>query len=185
MNVVLIGYRCTGKTSVGIALSKMLGKGFCDTDDYIEEKVKRPISDMVAKEGWAFFRAKEKEAIREVSSFQNCVIAAGGGTILDNENVKNLKKNGVVVLLEATTQIIHERMRCDKRTDQQRPSLTGKDPFKEIEDVLEFRRPFYRGAMDFSVDTTSKSIDRILDEILRKLRDHEGIDGRKHIRTGL
>ncbi|MBW1795046.1 MAG: shikimate kinase [Deltaproteobacteria bacterium] len=174
MNIVLIGYRGTGKTSVGAALSKRLGKAFCDTDDYIEEKVKRPISDMVAREGWAFFRAQEKQAIREVSSRKDCVIAAGGGAILDPENVENLKKNGVVVLLEATTRTILERMRRDKRTDQQRPSLTGKDPYKEIEEVLEFRGPFYQEAMDFSVDTTSKSIDQVLDEIVEKLGKYGG-----------
>ena len=174
MNIVLIGYRGTGKTSVGAALSKKLGKAFCDTDDYIEEKVKRPISDMVAREGWAFFRAKEKEAIREVSSRKNCVIAAGGGAILDAENVESLKKNGVAVLLEASTQTIHERMRTDKKTDQQRPSLTGKDPYREIEEVLKFRRPFYQQAMDFFVDTTSKSIDQVVDEIVERLGKYGG-----------
>ena len=172
MNIVLIGYRGTGKTSVGITLSKRLGKAFCDTDDYIQKKAKRPISDMVSAEGWAFFRAKEKEAIREVSCFDDCVIAAGGGAVLDAENVENLKRNGVVVLLEATIQTIHKRMRCDKRTDQQRPGLTGKDPYKEIEKVLELRRPFYQRAMDFSVDTTSKSIDQVFDEIVQKLGEY-------------
>jgi shikimate kinase len=174
MNIVLIGYRGTGKTSVGMALSKRLGKAFCDTDDYIERKVKRAISDMVATEGWAFFRAKEKEAIREVSSRKDCVIAAGGGAILDPENVENFKKKGIVVLLEATTQTILERMRSDEKTEQQRPSLTGKDPYKEIEEVLEFRMPFYKNAMDFSVDTTSKSIDQVLDEIVQKLGEYGG-----------
>ena len=174
MNIVLIGYRGTGKTSVGVALSKRLGKAFCDTDDYIERKVKRPISDMVAREGWAFFREKEKEAIREVSQFEDWVIAAGGGAVLDAENVENFKKDGVVILLEATTQTILERMRYDKKTEQQRPSLTGKDPYKEIEEVLEIRRPIYQMAMDFSVDTTSKSIDKVLDEIIQKLEKYEG-----------
>jgi len=169
MNIVLIGYRGAGKTVVGMALSKRLGKDFCDTDDYIEEKVKMPISDLVAKEGWVFFREREKDAIREVSSFQDCVIAAGGGAVLDAENVENLKKNGVVVLLEAQIQTIVERMRFDKKTEQQRPSLTDKDPYEEIEEVLEFRRPIYQGAMDFSVDTTAKSIENIVDEIIRKL----------------
>ena len=169
MNIVLIGYRGTGKTSVGMALSKRLAKAFCDTDDYIEKKAGIPISDMVAKDGWTFFRAREKEIIREVSCFKDCVIAAGGGAVLDAENVENLKKNGVVILLEATTQTIFERMRYDKKTDQQRPSLTGKDPYEEIEEVLEFRRPIYQKAMDFSVDTTSKSIDQVLDEIAQKL----------------
>jgi shikimate kinase len=174
MNIVLIGYRGTGKTSVGMALSKRLGKAFCDTDDSIERRLKRPISDMVAREGWAFFRAREKEAIREISSRKDCVIAAGGGAILDAENVKNLKENGVVVLLEATTRTIRKRMLYDKKTGQQRPGLTGEDPYKEIEEVLEFRRPFYQKAMDFSVDTTSKSIDQVLDEILWKLREYGG-----------
>jgi len=174
MNIVLIGYRGTGKTSVGMALSKRLGKTFCDTDDYIETKVKMPISDMVAREGWAFFREKEKEAIREVSQYKDCVIAAGGGAVLDAENVENLKKDGVVILLEATTQITVERMRYDKKTEQQRPSLTGKDPYKEIEEVLEFRRPIYQRAMDFSVDTTSKSIEQVLDEIIQKLEKYGG-----------
>ncbi len=169
MNIVLIGYRGTGKTAVGIALSKRLGKAFCDTDDYIEEKAKRQISDMVATEGWSFFRAKEKEAIREVSSVENCVIAAGGGAVLDEGNVENLKKEGVIVLLEATTQTILERMQYDKRTEQQRPSLTGKDPYKEIEEVLESRMPVYQRVMDFSVDTTSKSIEQVVDEIVQKL----------------
>jgi len=173
MNIVLIGYRGTGKTSVGTALSERLGKAFCDTDDYIEAKLKMPISDMVEREGWSFFRAKEKEAIREVSQFKDCVIAAGGGAVLDGDNVENLKKNGVVVLLEAATSTILERMRVDKRTEQQRPSLTGKDPYEEIEEVLEFRRPIYQKAMDFSVDTTSKSIDQVLDEIVRRLGQYE------------
>jgi shikimate kinase len=174
LNIVLIGYRGTGKTSVGMALSKRLGKTFCDTDDYIERKVKRPISDMVAQEGWSFFRARENEAIREVSQFEDCVIAAGGGAVLDAENVENLKENGVVILLEATTQTILERMRFDKKTEQQRPSLTGKDPYKEIEEVLEFRRPIYQMAMDFSVDTTSKSIEQVLDEIIERLGKYGG-----------
>ena len=115
---------------------------------------------------------RSREIIREVSCFKDCVIAAGGGAVLDAENVENLKKNGVVILLEATTQTIFERMRYDEKTDQQRPSLTGKDPYEEIEEVLEFRRPIYQKAMDFSVDTTSKSIDQVLDEIVEKLAVH-------------
>ncbi len=169
MNVVLIGYRCTGKTSVGLSLSRMLGKAFCDVDDYIEKMAQRSISDMVAREGWDFFRAKEKEAIREISSLDDQIIAAGGGAVLDPENVRNLKQSGVVVLLEAPPGTILERMRKDEKTEQQRPSLTGKDPLDEIEEVLEYRRPFYEKAMDFSVDTTSKSIEHIRDEIIKKL----------------
>jgi shikimate kinase len=174
MNIVLIGYRGTGKTSVGMALSKRLGRDFCDTDDYIEKRLKMPIREMVAREGWTFFRAKEKEAIHEVSCFKDYVIAAGGGVVLDAENVKHLKKNGIVVLLEATTTTILERMHRDKMTEQQRPSLTGKDPYEEIEEVLEFRKPLYQKAMDFSVDTTSKAIDQVVGEVVQKLEKYGG-----------
>jgi shikimate kinase len=169
MNIVLIGYRCTGKTSVGKALAERLGKAFVDTDVYIEEKAGRPISDMVAKEGWDFFREKEKEAIGEITSSNDLMIAAGGGAVLNTENVTNLKRNGVVILLETTNETILERMRADEKTEQQRPSLTGKDPLEEIEELLEIRGPYYQQAMDFSVDTTSKSIQEVVEEILQKL----------------
>lgn len=169
MNIILIGYRCTGKTSVGIALARRLGRAFCDADEYIEEKAKRPIREIVASEGWDFFRAKEKEAIRELSSLNDYVIAPGGGAVLDPKNVEKLKENGIVVLLEATARTILERMKADAKTEQQRPSLTGKDPHEEIEEVVEFRKPFYESAMDFSVDTTSKSVEQIVDEIIQRL----------------
>ncbi len=154
---------------MGKALSERLGKRFYDADEYIEGKAKRPIRDMVLTKGWDFFREKEREAIREISTFDDHIIAAGGGAVLDDENVKNLRKNSVVILLETTTQTILERMRGDEKTEQQRPSLTGKDPLGEIEEVLVFRRPFYTKAMDFSVDTTSKSVEQVVDEIIQKL----------------
>lgn len=176
MNIVLIGYRGTGKTSVARALSKRLGRSFCDADEYLEKQLNMPISDVVATEGWAFFRQKEKEVIRKIASFEGSVIAPGGGAVLDPENVVNLKKNGVVVLLEASVQTIVDRMRADDKTEQQRPSLTGKDLYEEIEEVLQERMPFYRSAMDFSVDTTSKGIDDVVEEIVGRLALHMGWD---------
>jgi shikimate kinase len=169
MNIVLIGYRGTGKTSVGMALAEKLGRDFYDADDTIERRVGTSISDMVDQDGWAFFRTKEKEAIAELSALDGCVIAAGGGAVLDPENVANMKQSGIVILLEAKTETIFERMREDEKTEQQRPSLTGKDPYEEIREVLAVRRPLYKKAMDFSVDTTSKSIEEVVEEIVREL----------------
>lgn len=174
MNIVLIGYRCTGKTSVGKAISERLGKAVVDTDDYLEKKAGRPIGNMVEKEGWDFFRDREREAIREITASDDLVIAAGGGVVLDQENVINLKRNAVLILLEATNETILQRMGADDKTEQQRPSLTGKSPLEEIEEVLEIRRPYYQQAMDFSVDTTSKTVEEIVDEILQKLADLGG-----------
>lgn len=173
MNITLIGYRGTGKTSVGRALAKKLGRTFYDTDVYIEEKAGISISGMVARKGWSFFRTMEKEVVAELSAFNHCVIAAGGGAVLDPENVAHMKKSGPVVLLEAAAEVIFERMKGDERTEEQRPSLTGRDPYEEIEEVLEQRRPFYREAMDFSVETTSKTIEQVLQEIVDKLESRE------------
>ena len=169
MNIVLIGYRCTGKTVVGKGLAQRLNLDFIDIDEYIETKASSSINDIVSGPGWDEFRKLEKEAIKRLSSMNRKVIAAGGGAVLDSENVRNLKKNGVVILLEAKPETILDRMRSDKKTEGQRPGLTGKDPYGEIEEVLKARRPFYNRAMDFSIDTTSKDVESIVNEIINKL----------------
>ncbi|HIC92415.1 MAG TPA: shikimate kinase [Syntrophaceae bacterium] len=169
MNIVLIGYRCTGKTIVGKGLAQRLNLDFIDVDEYIERKAGSSIKDIVSRSGWDEFRRLEKEAIKRLSSMDRKVIAAGGGVVLDTHNVGNLKKNGVVILLEASTQTILHRMRSDKKTEGQRPGLTGKDPYGEIEEVLKARRPFYKSAMDFSIDTTSKDVESIVNEIINQL----------------
>lgn len=169
MNIVLIGYRCTGKTVVGKGLAQRLNLDFIDIDEYIETKASSSINDIVSGPGWDEFRKLEKEAIKRLSSMNRKVIAAGGGAVLDSENVRNLKKNGVVILLEAKPETILDRMQSDKKTEGQRPGLTGKDPYGEIEKVLKARRPFYNRAMDFSIDTTSKDVESIVNEIINKL----------------
>ncbi|MBW2196129.1 MAG: hypothetical protein JRF37_11475 [Deltaproteobacteria bacterium] len=82
MNIVLIGYRGTGKTAVGRALAERLKRLFYDADVFLEEKLATTIAEMVAKEGWNFFREKEKEVIRELSAKEDSVIATGGGAVL-------------------------------------------------------------------------------------------------------
>lgn len=169
MNIVLIGYRCTGKTAVGKGLAQRLNLDFIDVDEYIETESSSSINEIVSKYGWDEFRRLEKKAIKRLSSMNRKVIAAGGGAVLDDENVRNLKKNGVVILLEAKPEAILDRMQSDKKTEGQRPGLTGKDPYSEIEEVLKDRQPFYKRAMDFSIDTTSKDVESIVTEIINKL----------------
>ncbi len=172
-NIVLIGYRCTGKTVVGRNLAHQISFDFIDTDDYIEKEAGCSVSEIVAKYGWDKFRRLEKEAIKVISSMDGKVIAAGGGAVLDDQNVKNLRKNAIVILLKAKPQVILDRMVSDKKTEMQRPGLTGKNPFEEIKEVLRARQAFYEKAMDFSVDTTSKNIASIVNEIVKKLRNQK------------
>lgn len=169
MNIVLIGYRGTGKTAVGTALSKKLGRSFYDTDTYIEKGAGRSISDMVAAHGWAFFRAREKEAIEELSALEHCVIATGGGAVMDKDNVAFLRKNGFLVLLKADINTMIQRIEQDEVSAEQRPKLSDSDIYEETEKLLKQRMPVYEQVSDFSVDTTILTIDEVVETVVQHL----------------
>jgi len=172
MNIILIGYRGTGKTVVGRALAKRLGRSFFDADVYIEDKAGRTIKDMVAQEGWLFFRAREKEAIQEISAADDCVIAPGGGAVMDDDNVISLHHNGWFVLLKADIDTMIQRIQGDDTSAQQRPSLLGSDIYEETRTLLKERMPTYERVADLVVDTTHLTIDEVVEKIIvEKLRN--------------
>jgi shikimate kinase len=158
MNIVLIGYRCSGKTAVGEILADELGRDFLDTDALIEEKACRSIEALVSLKGWDHFRKMERELVCDLSRRDNLVIATGGGVVMDEGNVKNLKKNSLIVWLKGSPEALKERMSRDQRSGRGRPSLTGADPLEEIEQVLSKRNPLYEQARDLIVDTSDLSI---------------------------
>lgn len=164
-NIVLIGYRCTGKTSVGKKLAGMLKIPFYDTDDLIKKETGAAIMELVAKKGWPFFRAKEREVIARLAELEGSVLALGGGAVRDVRNFDRLKRNGVFVWLRADTEVIAARMGCDPGSPEQRPSLTNSDPVAEIGDVLRQRLPDYEKAADFSIDTSAIDIDAVAGSI--------------------
>ena len=169
MNIFLIGYRCTGKTCVGKSLAQILGWSFIDADLELVDKHGMTISEIVSKEGWSSFREKEKAIVKRLSVLDRHVVATGGGVILDIENVEQMKKSGTIIWLKATPETIKERILQDRNTEELRPSLTSKGLVEEIEETLLDRKPLYESAMDFSVDTDSRSIDDICDMIIEKL----------------
>ena len=173
MNIVLIGYRCCGKTSAGKLIAEKLGRRFIDTDELIVEKAGCGIDEMVSRHGWKYFRGIEKDVIKKVSAMENMVIATGGGVVTDEENVKNLKANGFVVCLYADTDIIRERLYKDKRSAESRPSLTGDNPSDEIKNVLEQRKPLYMNASDVVVDTSQLDINEVADMVIDNLKTLE------------
>lgn len=99
-SIVLIGMPSSGKTTVGRILAEKCGKQLADTDEYIVRKIGMPISDFFAKHGEAEFRKIEKETVAELSVTGGRIIATGGGAVLDPENVRALKQNGVLVFLD-------------------------------------------------------------------------------------
>jgi shikimate kinase len=169
MKIILIGYRCTGKTSVGKKIAEHLGIPFYDTDDLIQRHANKTIREIVEKEGWDAFRAEEKATIKKLSSLTEVVIAAGGGAIMDAENRKTLKRNGMCIWLTADVRTIVARMRNDRASTAQRPPLSDSDVEQETARILKTREPVYQESADCIVDTEGKEIDAVVDEICSAL----------------
>ncbi len=166
MNIILIGFRGTGKTTVGELLSKRLERDFIDSDKSIESSTGKTIKQIFEKDGEEGFREIEAGVIAKLSKMDNKIIAAGGGAILRDNNVKNFKNNGFLVLLEAAPEIIHERVTQDEKTAQQRPSLTNKKPLEEIKHLIEQRKHAYKKAADYTINTSCISCENIVNEII-------------------
>lgn len=150
MNIALIGFRGTGKTTIAKLLAKKLEKKLISTDDEIVKKIKMSIPKFVKKYGWEKFREIESDAIEHISDFDECVFDTGGGIVMRNENITNLKKNTLIVLLTADINTIKTRLKNSK----DRPALTKKDFIEEIKEVLQERESRYKKAADYTIDTS-------------------------------
>lgn len=166
-NIVLIGFMGTGKTSIGKLLAAKLGCAFIDLDHKIESDNNMKIPEIFQKYGEAHFRELEKQAVKEAAERRGIVIATGGGTIKDKENMRLLKQSGVVICLTADVDEI--LLRTESKGD--RPVLDAKDKAHgnrraAIEKLLEERQIFYDQA-DYKVDTTNWSPMQIIGDICR------------------
>jgi shikimate kinase len=163
MNIVLIGYRGTGKSTVGRLLAARLGRELVSTDAEIVKRAQRAIPEIVAQQGWDYFRDLESDICQELSSRDHLVIDTGGGAILRPQNVEVLKKNGTLFWLTASVETIVKRI----GSDNQRPSLTGTKSFvDEIQDVLQERMPKYQAAADHVIETDNRSINQLVETLL-------------------
>jgi shikimate kinase len=166
MNIVLIGYRGCGKTTVGRIVAERLQRPFFDADAIIQERAGKTIREIVAAGGWESFRALERSVVEELAGREGSVIALGGGAVLDQQNVKALKRNGFFLWLTADASTIAGRLGNDGTTDAQRPPLSGTDTGAEIESLLREREPVYRSVADRAIDTTGRSADEVAAEII-------------------
>ncbi len=161
-NIVLVGFMGTGKTTVARIIAQKLGRDYVDIDALIEKKEAMKIADIFRVKGEPYFRQIEKGIIFEISSSNAKVIACGGGVMLNEENVHNLKKNGILICLEATPGIILKRT----KEFSQRPILNVDDPKAKIEELLKIRQPFYSKA-DYKVDTSELSAEEAADKVIQ------------------
>jgi shikimate kinase len=163
MNIVLIGYRGTGKSTVGKVLAARLGHELVSTDAEIVKRAKQSIPEIVAQHGWEYFRDVESDVCRDLAERDQLVIDTGGGAILRPQNVEVLKRNGKLIWLTATVESITARI----GGDTQRPSLTGTKSFvDEIREVLRDRAPKYQTAADHVVQTDGRPIQQLVEAIL-------------------
>ena len=168
-NIFLIGYRCTGKTSVGKMLAERLGWSFVDIDNLVVQTTGVSISQLVASHGWPRFREHERMALQAVSAGSRQVVATGGGIVLDARNVNSMSNAGKVVWLTANVKTIQARMRDDGATAGNRPALTKRGAMEETETVLAERAPLYRAAANLVVDTEGQTIAAVYNQILGNL----------------
>jgi len=168
MNIVLIGFRGAGKSTVGKRLAERLRRKFVDIDELIEDRY-GAISEIVEAHGWDHFRKVEKAIIEEISGRDHLVVAPGGGAVLDGGNVKALRKNGVIIWLNATPEVLGRRLAQDPRTLTSRPTLTGIGALEEIRKVIEARIPHYQEAADLELETSALGVDEVEERILSLL----------------
>jgi shikimate kinase len=162
MNIVLIGYRGTGKSAVAAIVADRLGLKCVSMDDQIVEKTGMAIPEFVQKHDWPAFRDVESEVARELSGVDDIVIDSGGGVIERSENIDALRTNGIIIWLTASIDVIVSRI----EGGTERPSLTGTKSFTdEVGEVLERRTPKYAAAAQFEIDTELLTPEEVADRI--------------------
>lgn len=159
-NIVVVGFMGTGKTVVAKLLAEKLGREFLELDAIIEKREGSSIKEIFEKKGETYFRELERYAVKEAIKKDGQIISAGGGAIIDEENFKALKKNGVIICLEASPDVILKRTKGNTC----RPLLNVPDPKKKIEGLLERRAVYYKKA-DHRVNTDDLNVEEVVQKI--------------------
>lgn len=168
-SIILTGYMCVGKTTVGKALAKELGQTFYDLDWYIEERFHTKVSKVFAEEGEERFRDLEHRMLHEVAEFENVVVACGGGTPCFYDNMDYMNRTGQTFYLKASPETIMQHLSISRG---ERPLLKGKTPAQlrtHIIEQLAQREPFYNKAqhtIDVNVLDSFDRISQVVDDIL-------------------
>lgn len=166
----LVGARGCGKTTIGRALAESLGYDFVDTDNHLLNSTGKSVADIVAEEGWAGFRSRESQALRQVAA-PATVVATGGGMVLAPDNRQFMMDHGITIWLNVPASILAARLDASPEEDQ-RPTLTGKDVVEEIADVLAAREALYQQAARYVINAAC-SPDRVLESIIKVLHQPE------------
>lgn len=168
-SIVLIGFRGSGKTTIGRLLAQKLNYPFVDTDAEIVAHTGMTIQAIFEKHGEAAFRAHESRIIQQLESNPPRVISVGGGAVLSEENRLALRKLGTIVWLTASMQELMRREQHDPSTANLRPALTTFDRATEWQHLWDTRMPIYAACCELSVCTEQHNPDEIARSILTAL----------------
>jgi shikimate kinase len=167
MNIVLIGYRGTGKSTVGRLVAQQLSWPFLDADDELERRAGRSIREIFAADGESAFRDLETEVLKTLCSGDEQVLALGGGVIVREENRQLLTPpRQFVVWLQADAATLLARVTADATTAERRPPLTGLAQRDEIEQLLAARSPLYASCAQLVLTTAGQSPAHLADAIV-------------------
>ncbi len=167
MNIILSGFMGSGKTTVAKTLAKISGRTVIDIDDYIENKSGMTVAEIFEKYGENHFRTLEQQAVEDVSKMDNLVVATGGGTVLNHDNAKALKTNGVIVFLDVSVDTILRRL----KNDTTRPLLQKPNKECAITELLMGRMPIYSATADLVIDHNDDDQFKTAQVILERIKN--------------
>ena len=164
-NIFLIGFMGSGKSTIARQLKKELGMELVEMDQRIVDEQGMSINEIFAQKGEDGFRDIESQLVVDLGNQEASIISCGGGVVIRQQNVENMKKSGKIVFLTATPETILERVK--NGTD--RPLLNGNMNVPYIREMMDKRRDFYEGAADIKISTDNKSVKEISGEIIAAL----------------
>ena len=174
MKLILIGPRGSGKTSVAKQLAQRLHLQQITMDTAITGRAGMPIPALVKQYGWDRFRQIESTIAAELATCEDCVIDTGGGVVTRAANIVHLKRDGLVIFLTADAAILSDRI----KKSASRPALTTDKSFtEEMSEILAARQPLYEAAADFTVDTSNRTIEQVVDAIIHHIRIRDEDNG--------
>jgi shikimate kinase len=165
VNLALIGFMGTVKSSVGRLVAELLHFDYLDTDELIQSRAGRSIADIFKKDGEPAFRRLEQQLVSELAARKRTLIATGGGLPTNPVNLASLKTHALIVCLWASPEKIWERV----RNQTHRPLLCGPDPKSKIVELLAAREPFYRQA-DVLINTDLRPAREVAQQVVHQFR---------------
>lgn len=163
-NIVLIGMSGAGKSTLATYLGEKFGYDVVDTDSEIKKKMGLEIEEIFDRYGEEHFRYLEREVVKEIGLKQGQVISTGGGVILFEDNIINLKKNGEIYYLETSPSVLYERL---LGSDEVRPLLKGENPLESINKMYEARKGRYESYSDTIVNTDEISVESLASKLIK------------------